>query len=232
MSLPRFLAVVVAAGSGERMGAGVPKQYLPLAGRTVLEHALQPLLDHPQLERLVVVLAADDTRFAATAAARSARVVTAVGGRTRAESVAAGLAELADAEADTPVLVHDGARPCLGRGDIDRLLAAFGPHGALLALPVRDTLKRAHADPPGVTATVDRADLWQALTPQAFPLGPLRTAIAAYGVDVTDESQAMERAGYAPVRDAVEAANLKVTHPGDVELAELILTRVRGRGAQ
>lgn len=229
MSPQRFHAVVPAAGVGQRMaGAGRPKQYLPLAGATVLERALAPLLDHPGLDRLVVVLAPGDRTFATLTPAGDRRVVTATGGATRAESVAAGLDALADAGARATdfVLVHDAARPCLARLDIDRLLAACSTTGALLAVPVNDTLKRGDAKG-RVEGTVDRSGLWQALTPQAFPLAELRSALAAHGRECTDEAQAMERAGHAVGLVEGHSANLKVTRPGDLQLAETILARWR-----
>lgn len=226
MTGTRFHAVVVAAGTGQRMGAGRPKQYLPLAGSTVLEHAVAPFLAHPGLDRLVIVLAADDREFSGSTLAGRARITTATGGATRAASVAAGVAALGTDDDGVAVLVHDGARPCLPPGDIDRLLAACGPDGALLAVPVRDTLKR--ADGTGcVAATVARERLWQALTPQGFPLAALRRAIAAHGANATDEAQAMEGAGHAPRLVEADATNFKVTHPGDLDLAAMILARHR-----
>lgn len=218
-----FCAVVPAAGRGRRMGGGEPKQYLPLRGRTVIEHALDPLLAHPDLERLVVVLAADDTGFAALAAARDARVVTARGGAERADSVLAGLAALADEPPERIVLVHDAVRPCLSAAELDRLLAAADPDdGALLAVPVRDTLKRADAHG-RVRNTVDREGLWQALTPQAFGLRALRAALEGAREGVTDEASAMERAGHAPRLVEGDAGNIKITRPGDLEVAAALL---------
>lgn len=230
MSAPAFHAVVAAAGRGARMGTDRPKQYLPLAGATVLEHALAPLLAHTGLGRLVVVVAPDDRRFAALGVAAAARVQAVTGGATRAASVGAGLAALADADPALPVVVHDAARPCLPAADLERLLAAAAaPDGALLALPVHDTLKR---DDGGdrVAATVDRTGLWRALTPQAFPLGALRAALDATADDpgVTDEAAAMERAGRAPRLLPGDPANVKVTSSGDLALAEALLA---ARGA-
>ncbi len=216
-------AVVVAAGVGRRMQAATPKQYLRLAGRTVLEHAVAPLLAHPRVVRVVMVLAADDHRFQELEMASDARVCTVTGGLTRSDSVIAGLDRLGDEAETCSVLVHDGARPCLPGGDIDRLLAAAGEQGALLAVPVRDTLKRADARG-RVATTVARDGLWQALTPQVFSLGALRAALATYGADATDEAQAMERAGFAPALVEGDAANIKVTHPADLPLAASILT--------
>lgn len=224
MSAAAFYAVVAAAGRGTRMGGEAPKQYAPLAGATVLEHALAPLLAHAGLRRLVIAVAPDDHRFAALAPAADARVWAVAGGATRAASVAAALAALADIDPGVPVVVHDAARPCLPAADLERLLAAAAtPDGALLAIPVHDTLKR---DDGGdrVAATVERSGLWRALTPQVFPLGALRAALAAADdPGVTDEAAAMERAGHAPRLVAADPANVKVTSAGDLALAAAIL---------
>lgn len=228
MSVSSFCAVVPAAGRGRRMASERPKQYLRLAGRTVLEHALQALLDHPGLEEIVVALAADDDTFGELPVARDARVRAVTGGAGRADSVAAGLEALGDRAADSLVLVHDAARPCVTRTEIERLLAAASDeHGALLALPVRDTLKRADAQ--GRSAeTVERAGIWQALTPQAFRLGPLREALSGERDGVTDEASAMERRGFAPRLVEGDARNIKVTRPGDLDLAAAILSARSG----
>lgn len=218
-----FCAVVPAAGRGRRMGGGPPKSYLPLHGRTVIEHALAPLLEHAGLHRLVVVLAAGDTAFADLSVTRDARIETVVGGTERADSVAAGLAALADEPPETLVLVHDAARPCVSQAELERLLAAAdADDGALLAVPVRDTVKRADAGA-RVVRTVEREGLWQALTPQAFGLRALRAALDGVREGVTDESSAMERAGHAPRLVEGDSANIKITRPGDLALAEAVL---------
>lgn len=218
-----FCAVVPAAGQGRRMDGGPPKPYLPLHGRTVIEHALAVLLGHAGLHRLVVVLAADDTGFAGLAVAADPRIETVIGGAERPDSVAAGLAALADEPPETLVLVHDAARPCVSRAELERLLAAAdADDGALLAVPVRDTVKRADtAD--RVVRTVEREGLWQAQTPQAFGLRALRAALEAVREGVTDESSAMERAGHTPRLIEGESANIKITRPGDLALAEAVL---------
>lgn len=225
---PRYWAVVPAAGAGSRMGATMPKQYLPLRGQAVLAHTLARLLRHPQIDGVVVVLAADDTRFAKLELSRDQRVVTAVGGAERCHSVANGLHALAAAaDAGDWVLVHDAARPCLRAADIDRLIDQLRDHpvGGLLGLPVADTMKRTDADG-NIVATVSRDGLWRALTPQMFRLGLLRGALeAALARDllVTDEAQAMEIAGHAPRMIEGHADNIKITRAQDLALAELYL---------
>lgn len=223
MSAAVFHAVVPAAGEGLRMAAARPKQYLALAGATVIEHALEPLLRHVHLGRLVVALADGDTRFSALPASRDRRVSTVRGGATRAASVRAGLRALLEQDIDpaATVLVHDAARPCVPATDIDRVLAACRPAGALLAVRVRDTLKHEDGEG-GCVATVSRDGLWQALTPQAFPLGMLADALAMAD-DVTDEAEAMERAGYRPALVEADPVNVKITRPGDLALVEALI---------
>jgi 2-C-methyl-D-erythritol 4-phosphate cytidylyltransferase/2-C-methyl-D-erythritol 2,4-cyclodiphosphate synthase len=223
--------VVPAAGRGERFEATagtsrLPKQYAPLAGTTVLECSLRPLLNEPRIERVVVVVAADDARWRERARG-SDKVLTAIGGATRQESVLAGLRALRDhASPEDWVLVHDAARPCLEAADLAALIAALeaGASGAVLAAPVVDTVKREREGT--VIETVDRRGLWRALTPQAFALGALERALedaAHSNVAVTDEAQAMERKGVRPVLVQGSAFNIKVTRAADLAAAARIL---------
>lgn len=217
-------AVVPGAGSGQRMAAELPKQYLSLAGRPVITHVLDRLVSHPRVRGVVVAVAEDD-RWWPRLEYRHAKLLPAArGGATRARSVAGGLAAIAGLSAPGDwVLVHDAARPCVTREELDALLcAAIDEHGALLALPIHDTVKR--ADAAGrVVGTVERRHLWRALTPQLFPIHVLADALARAheaGVEVTDEAMAMERAGYHPHLVAGSAANIKITVPADLALAE------------
>lgn len=221
--LPPFWAVIPAAGVGSRMRADRPKQYLSLAGKSILEHTLDCFLDHPRLKGVVVSLAADDPYWPELACARDPRIHRAPGGRERADSVFNALQTLGElgAEPTDWVLVHDAARPNLARSDLDNLLMtlAHDPVGGLLAVPARDTLKRADADG-RVSQTVDRSVIWQAYTPQMFRLEPLRRALADAqdaGVTITDESSAMEWAGLSPRLIEGRGDNLKVTRPEDLQ---------------
>lgn len=229
MTVAAYWLVVPCAGQGLRFGGPVPKQYLPLGERTVLEYALAPFLADPRLEGLVVALAADDRRFATLPLAADPRVHVVLGGRERSDSVTAAVARVRERAraADPWVLVHDAVRPLIGRADIDRLLAgcADSADGALLAVPLADTLKRADAGG-AVEATVDRARLWRALTPQAFSLSLLEAALAAARRDgraVTDDAQAVEALGRRPRLVAGEPTNLKITQPADLALAWQLL---------
>ncbi len=214
-----------AAGIGRRFGADRPKQYAALCGRTVIEWALAPFLSDPRCAGTVLALAEDDLYWASVA---RCAVVIAPGGRERSHSVRNGLAALAErAGRDDWVLVHDAARPCLPRGDLDRLLAELGTHpvGGLLATPAADTLKRADGSLE-VQQTVDRAGLWRALTPQMFRYGRLCEALdraLAAGRVPTDEAQAIEWLGERPRLVEGAAANLKITSAADLAIAAALL---------
>ena len=206
------------------MGGELPKQYLEVAGATLLEHSLSALLRCESLEVVAVVLHPDDRRADALSALADTRVRRVVGGAERSDSVLAGLQALArEFAAEDWVLVHDAARPCLRRADLERLIGEVraGGIGGILAEPIVDTVKLAGDD--GLVArTLDRNRLWRAQTPQMFRLGELRAALAAArnrGLAVTDEASAMEMAGH-PVRlVAGSPGNLKVTVPDDLQLA-------------
>jgi 2-C-methyl-D-erythritol 4-phosphate cytidylyltransferase len=224
--VPRHIALVPAAGSGSRFGAHLPKQYLPLAGKPLIHHALATLCAHPRIDRVVVVLSPDDLywRDHDWSALGPKLMPVHCGGASRAVSVRNGLFELSSwARPDDWVLVHDAARPCLSGALLDALITGLADDavGGLLAVPVADTLKRAD-DHGRVACTVPRAAMWQAQTPQMFRLALLHDALDR-GTDVTDEASAIEAAGLAPKLVASGAGNLKVTWPEDMKLAELIL---------
>ena len=223
-------AVVPAAGRGSRFGGETPKQYLTLAGRPLIEHSLLAVLSHDDVDGVVVALAADDPWWPGWRELGGKPVIACVGGGERADSVLAGLQALpATVNDDQWVLVHDAARPCLRARDLARLLSVgqADPVGALLAAPVRDTLKRADATGHSL-ATEPREWLWRALTPQLFRRGGLTRALLAAlraGVKVTDEAMAMERLGLKPCLVEGSEDNLKVTTPADLALAEFILSQ-------
>ncbi len=216
--------VVPAAGRGTRFGAAAPKQYAPLAGRPLLVCTLERLAASVHVAGFVVVLAADDRHWPGLVEVGGKPVRTATGADERSASVLAGLRALPDAVgADAFVLVHDAARPCVPLADVARLVergAAAG--GALLAAPLRDTLKRAGADG-RVVATEPRDARWRALTPQMFRRGELAAALEAAhaaGVAVTDEAMAIERSGRRPLLVEGDECNIKVTVAADLALAE------------
>lgn len=220
--------VVPAAGVGRRMGASVPKQYLDLAGRPVIDYCLGLFLDHPRIAGIAVALDRGDGYWSGTGFADHPRVRQVDGGSERCHSVLNALDHLVGeaGEADW-VLVHDAARPCLRMGDVDRLLAALPEHpvGGLLGVPVRDTMKRVE-EGGAVLRTVPRDDLWHAFTPQMFRLGLLRRALRSAidrGSLVTDDASAMELMGLAPLLVEGHADNIKITRPEDLPLARFHL---------
>jgi 2-C-methyl-D-erythritol 4-phosphate cytidylyltransferase / 2-C-methyl-D-erythritol 2,4-cyclodiphosphate synthase len=233
MSAPaprRFWAIVPAAGRGERFASAAatatPKHYTLLLGRSVLEWSLRALLCEPRIEGIVVVLASGDERWPEVAGRlNSPKLMTAIGGAHRQDSVMSGLEFLASRAAPGDwVMVHDAARPCVSGDDIGALAdAVANSNGAVLAAPIVDTVKRAGAE---ANETVDRAGLWRALTPQVFAYAQLRRALreaADAGAAVTDEAQAMERIGIRAALVAGSPFNIKVTRVEDLQIAADIL---------
>lgn len=226
-------AVVPAAGRGTRFGGPVPKQYLHAAGRPVIAYALEALVAHPAVAGLMVAVAEGDSDWPGWSEVGGKPVLTCIGGETRAGSVLAGVQALPDTvRADDFVLVHDAARPNLALADLERLLETgrTDPVGAILAAPVRDTLKRA-GDDGGIDATEPRARLWRAFTPQLFRRHQLVRALgeaAAAGIEVTDEAMAMERLGLRPLLVECAEGNFKVTTPADLARFEFELSRRAG----
>ena len=226
-------AVVPAAGRGARFGAPLPKQYMAAAGRPLIAYTLDALAAHPAVAGLMVVLSEGDPDWPGWRAVAGKPILTTTGGDSRAASVLAGVLALPDSvRSDDFVLVHDAARPNLGPTDLDRLLETGrnDPVGAILAAPVRDTLKRA-GDDGGIDRTEPRERLWRALTPQLFRRHQLVRGLqeaAAAGVDVTDEAMAMERLGLRPLLVEGAEDNFKITTPADLARFEYELSR---RGA-
>ncbi|NOX27999.1 MAG: 2-C-methyl-D-erythritol 4-phosphate cytidylyltransferase [Gammaproteobacteria bacterium] len=220
-----------AAGSGSRMQADIPKQYLRIADKTILERSIECFIDHPGIKGIVLAISKDDAYWP-DIADKFPNVITVEGGKERFQSVLNGLKELSEkANADDWVLVHDAARPCLRRSDIDKLMSTLSQHsvGGLLGLPMADTVKRCEGNG-AVVKTVPRHDLWRALTPQMFRLEALISALEHALADkatVTDEASAMERMGLQPQMVAGHSDNIKVTHPEDLELACLYLSERR-----
>lgn len=223
-------AVMPAAGQSARFGGDVPKQYLPVAGEPLIAHALRALLAHPAVEGVVVPLSARDVRWPGWDSFDGKPVLTCTGGGARAASVLAGLAALPDGvRADDFVLIHDAARPNLRLEDLDALLERGRSDlvGAILAAPVRDTLKRA-GDDGGIDATEPRERLWRALTPQLFRCLQLTRALEAArdaGLAVTDEAMAMEHQGHRPLLVEGAEDNFKITTASDLALFECVLSR-------
>lgn len=240
----QYWAIIPAAGVGKRMGSNIPKQYLPLAGKTVLEQTLSVFIHHPKITGIVVAVTQGDPYWQdiferyhhdlSNTAEPVKTILTAPGGDERCYSVLNALLEL-DSQRNNYaikdndwVLVHDAARPCLKSIDIDHLIEQLHDtlHGGLLGLPMADTVKRCDSEQQ-VIETIDRSELWRALTPQMFPLKLLKDALEQAIKNkqlVTDEASAIELRGLKPRMVEGTASNIKITHPGDLQLAELFFS--------
>jgi 2-C-methyl-D-erythritol 4-phosphate cytidylyltransferase / 2-C-methyl-D-erythritol 2,4-cyclodiphosphate synthase len=221
------IALVVAAGRGTRLGAPLPKQYLPLGGVPVLRHGLRTLLAHPAIASVRVIIHPDDRAHYDAAAGGLDLMAPVDGGAQRQDSVRNGLESLAG-EAPDLVLIHDGARPFLDHGVIDRVLAGLESHqGAIAALPVQDTVKRGNGV--RIVATIDRSALWRAQTPQGFHYRPILDAHrAAAGAELSDDAAVAERAGIAVALVEGSEDNFKVTTMDDLARAERHLAARNG----
>lgn len=231
----RIWAVVPAAGIGQRMQAALPKQYLPLSGQPVLQVTLNKLAQLKQLSGIVVAVAPDDLNFERLIA-MPPNAVRVAGGRERADSVLQALNHLEQQGcAQDWALVHDAARPCVRLERMQQLIVQVlaSGEGGLLAAPIADTLKSALDQ--RAQNTVDRSHLWQAHTPQMFPVGALRLALLkglGEGAVITDEASAMELQGKRPRLIADSRDNIKITQPEDLFLAEQILAAQEAIGQQ
>lgn len=222
--MTEFHALVPAAGFGARMEHELPKQYLSLAGKPMIYHALNTLCACPEISTVFVVLAPDDTLFHSYDWSHFGEKLQPLycGGALRAETVLNGLLA-SEIEPDDWVLVHDAARPCLAQAHLARLITELRDDavGGLLAVPVADTLKR--ADSAGrILRTESREQLWQAQTPQMFRAGLLAQALQQSN-GVTDDASAVEALGLQPKLVLGDPTNFKVTYPQDIRLAELLL---------
>ena len=230
--MPKVFAVVLAAGQGTRIGDAVPKQYIPIAGKPMMFHSIEALAAVSRIERLFVCLAPLDRHWGEHDWSAFPDKIEAVfsGGARRSESVLNTLKFIEPRVAkDDWVLVHDAARPCIQSELVEQFIDEIGddPVGGLLAMPLADTLKSADENQ-RVAATIPRANLWRAQTPQMFRYDLLRRGLDKKP-DATDESAAVEAIGYSAPRLAQgENSNVKVTFAEDLQIAELIL-QAQGR---
>lgn len=225
-AVDRVWGVVPAAGVGKRFGAALPKQYLQLAGRSVLERSVSTLLMLPQVKQVMIAVSDQDRWFPGIHWLQPDRIAHCTGGATRADSVMAALKAIPAADQDW-VLVHDAARPCLRGDDLKKLWQTLRHQelGGLLAHRVSDTLKRADANQHSLE-TVDRSELWCAQTPQMFRYRALLDALEMCRwrrAEVTDEASAIELRGGNPMLVEGSSSNIKITHPSDLQLAEALL---------
>jgi 2-C-methyl-D-erythritol 4-phosphate cytidylyltransferase len=226
-----FPVIVPAAGVGKRMQADCPKQYLLINNETVLSHTVMALLSHPKISQVVLVLSESDRYFSKLALAQQEKVLRVNGGKERVNSVLNGV-KVVDPVKYPWVLVHDAARPCVTHTDIDKLISRCLTHnsGGVLATPVRDTMKRSKSECAYdlIKNTVEREDLWHALTPQLYKTQELTHAIEqgiAKGLNITDESSAIEYANLPSLLVSGSSENIKITHPNDLVLAKFYLNK-------
>ena len=229
MKATKYWAVVPAAGVGKRMGSNTPKQYLDINGKPVLEHTLERLLSVPSLAGIYVALGAEDEYWNDLSSSNDPRVFKAPGGKERSDSVLSALRSMASvADPEDWVLVHDAARLCITREDIEKLIETLAedPIGGILALPVSDTLKTVRDF--RILDTPDRSIIWRALTPQMFRYGLLKDALSSAqsaGRMVTDEASAIEQSGHQPRIVEGRPDNIKITRPEDLDLAAFYLEK-------
>ncbi|QCI17229.1 2-C-methyl-D-erythritol 4-phosphate cytidylyltransferase [Buchnera aphidicola (Aphis helianthi)] len=222
---PMILAVVPAAGIGERMLSDIPKQYIKIKNYTILEYTLMTLLSHPSIVHVVVSLNKKDKYFHKLSIASNIRVTSVIGGNKRIHSVLSGLIIPTNANW---VIVHDAVRPCLNYKDLEKLISIIGKSkiGGILARPTCDTMKYIINKNKTISHTISRERLWHALTPQLFPINLLRFCLKKIiqdNIDITDESSALEYCGYHPLIVLGSYKNIKITFPEDLIFAEIYL---------
>lgn len=221
----RYWVVIPAAGVGKRMGVDIPKQYISVNAKTILEHTIDCFINRDEIEGVVVAISSEDEYWPTLNLDEHKKIIIAPGGEERYHSVFNGLKTLnGKAEDNDWVLVHDAARPCLSQSAIDRLIIKLREHevGGILALPCRDTMKRSNENN-DVVDTVDRKFLWHAQTPQMFKYRKLFSAIENVlreNIEVTDEAMAMELAGFTPILVQGHQENIKLTHKDDLKHIE------------
>jgi 2-C-methyl-D-erythritol 4-phosphate cytidylyltransferase len=222
----KFWGIVPAAGVGKRMQADRPKQYLELAGKTVIEQTLSRLLQADVFEAIAVAISSDDPYWPQLPIAKHEKILTAAGGKERADSVLSALKSISSKASDDDwVLVHDAARPCITASDIHHLIACLihDDVGGILALSSHDTLKNVQDG--RIAGTLDRNHIWRALTPQMFRYGTLKIALeeAEGNPAITDEASALELKGLQPKIVEGRPDNIKITRPEDLLLAQFYL---------
>ncbi|MEI4269869.1 MAG: 2-C-methyl-D-erythritol 4-phosphate cytidylyltransferase [Candidatus Dasytiphilus stammeri] len=229
---PNITVIIPAAGLGRRMQSSCPKQYLTIGSKTILEHAISVFLEHPAIQHIIIVINSEDHWFELLPIVNNIRITTTLGKMTRSHSVMAGLQAIG--HPTDWVLIHDAVRPCLHRQDVDQLLKITthpnGEHcsqvGGILVNPVCDTIKCSIEEQYIISHTIDRKNLWHALTPQLFPFKLLHSCLLRsleLGRELTDDSSALEYCGYHPALIVGDRNNIKVTYPEDLTIASVYL---------
>jgi 2-C-methyl-D-erythritol 4-phosphate cytidylyltransferase len=227
----KYWAIIPAAGKGIRMNSALPKQYLQLQNKSVLEHCIDIFYQHSKIQQIVLAVDENDCYWKSLPAIYSQKLLITHGGVTRAHSVYNSLLKLKNtAQPNDWVLVHDAVRPCLQRDDLEKLLNELTDHsvGGLLATPIKDTLKRSVNG--SMITTVERNNVWHALTPQMFRFQKILQAIEFVlqkNIVITDDAQALEIMGEHPLLVEGNPYNIKITYPEDLQFAEAILKNMR-----
>lgn len=225
----KIVAIVPAAGTGSRMQSDLPKQYIKIKNCTILEYTLKTLLLHPNIIRIIVSLHKNDDYFHKLPISSNLRIVSVIGGKNRINSVLSGLSIEENANW---VIIHDAVRPCLSYQDLDKLISFMkqNPIGVVLARPVSDTIKCSDETRKKILYTVNRKNLWHALTPQLFQINTLKYCLKKIikdKINITDEASALEYCGYSPLLVVGDCKNIKITWPDDLMLAEFYLQKYK-----
>jgi len=224
----KYWVVIPAAGIGKRMGSDIPKQYVSVRGKTVIEHTIDNFISRKEIQNICISISESDNYWSTLPISKNKKIITTVGGNERYESVYNGLRALQDkANDDDWVLVHDAVRPCLKKSIIDRLITDISSHdvGGILALPCFETMKRVN-NSNEVEETINRETIWRAQTPQVFKYQKLLLAIEKVineNIFITDEAMAMELSNHKPIVILGDENNIKITHKTDLKYLELFL---------
>lgn len=225
-----FLVIIPAAGVGKRMQAECPKQYLEINNQSVLAHTTYRLLSHPKIAKVIIVVSDEDEYFSQTDLANNPNIIRVSGGKERVDSVLNGLKSV-DTKRNPWILVHDAARPCITHSDIDKIIGECISNncGGLLAAQVVDTMKQSNYEHDNLVGqTIERSNLWHAFTPQMYKTTELKKSIESalqQGLDITDESSAIELAGLPSLLVLGRRDNIKITRPEDMALATFYLAQ-------
>jgi len=224
----KYWVVIPAAGIGKRMGDDIPKQYISVCGKTVIEHTIDNFIDRNEIENICISISESDNYWPTLPISKNEKIITTVGGSERYESVYNGLRAIQDKATENDwVLVHDAVRPCLKKSIIDRLITDISSHdvGGILALPCSETMKRVN-NSNEVEETINRQTTWRAQTPQMFKYKKLLLAIEKVineDIFITDEAMAMELSNHKPIVILGDENNIKITHKIDLKYLELFL---------
>ena len=225
----RLWVVIPAAGIGKRMGVDIPKQYITVCDKAIIEHTVEKFTSRNDLQGILVILSNSDQHWSTLELSKNNKITTVTGGEERYKSVYNALCSLKNkADDDDWILVHDAVRPCITTSEIDQFIADLdhlNGIGGILALPCFETMKKANTNHE-IEETIDRKFIWHAQTPQMFRYKKLFLAIEKImneNIFITDEAMAMELAGYKPILIQGTHSNIKITDQNDLKYLESFL---------